>query len=299
MVAEVIGRSGATILGRRMFDNGEEPWGPEPPFRQPVFVVTHRAREPLVKKGGTTFHFVTDGIESALGQARAAAGDKDVQISGGADLVQQYLIAGLLDEVEVHLAPVFLGGGVRLFDRPELTGVRLEAQPGRPVAGRDPRALRRRAVAPASIRPVTTRLRRATGADISAAQARRIALGAQGFGDRRPPGRIDRRHVRRVLDRVGLIQIDSVNVLVRSQEMPLFARLGPHPRDLLPRMAADAELVEYWCHEASLLPVDLWPLMRWRMTPTRGGLGRHASRSAATSRATCGRCSRRCASGGR
>jgi uncharacterized protein YcaQ len=102
-------------------------------------------------------------------------------------------------------------------------------------------------------------------AEISAAQARRIALQAQGFGDRRPSGRVDRRHVRRVLGRVGLIQIDSVNVLVRSQELPLFARLGAHPRDVLPRMAAGAELFEYWCHEASLLPIDLWPLMRWRM----------------------------------
>ena len=101
--------------------------------------------------------------------------------------------------------------------------------------------------------------------DISASQARRIALHAQGFGERRPPGRVDRRHVRRVLDRIGLIQIDSVNVLVRSQEMPLFARLGPHPRGVLPRMAADAEIFEYWCHEASLLPIDRWPLMRWRM----------------------------------
>ncbi|WP_217922989.1 winged helix-turn-helix domain-containing protein [Miltoncostaea oceani] len=101
--------------------------------------------------------------------------------------------------------------------------------------------------------------------EISAAQARRIALRAQGFGPPRPPGRIDRRHARRVLDRVGLIQIDSVNVLVRSQELPLFARLGPHPRDLLPRMAADGELFEFWCHEASLLPVAMWPLMGWRM----------------------------------
>ena len=125
VVAEVIARSGATVLGRRMFDNGEEPWGPEPPFRQPVFVVTHRPREPVERAGGTTYHFVTDGIESALEQARAAAGEKDVQISGGADLVQQYLIAGLLEQIEVHLAPVFLGGGVRLFDRPELTGVRI------------------------------------------------------------------------------------------------------------------------------------------------------------------------------
>ena len=70
--------------------------------------------------------------------------------------------------------------------------------------------------------------------------------------------------MRRVLDRVGLIQIDSVNVLVRSQELPLFARLGPHPRDLLPRMTADGELFEYWCHEASLLPIDMWPLLRWK-----------------------------------
>jgi dihydrofolate reductase len=125
LLAESIARTGATVMGRRMFDNGEEPWGPEPPFRHPVFVVTHRAREPLVRDGGTTFHFVTDGIERALEQARAAAGERDVEIGGGADIVQQYLLAGLLDELEIHLAPVFLGGGVRLFDRPELAGRRL------------------------------------------------------------------------------------------------------------------------------------------------------------------------------
>jgi uncharacterized protein YcaQ len=101
--------------------------------------------------------------------------------------------------------------------------------------------------------------------EISAARARRIALGAQGFGVPRPTGRVDRRHVRRVFDHVGLIQIDSVNVLVRSQELPLFARLGPHRRDLLPGMAGDGELFEYWGHEASLLPIDLFPLFRWRM----------------------------------
>jgi uncharacterized protein YcaQ len=100
--------------------------------------------------------------------------------------------------------------------------------------------------------------------DLSASQARRIALLAQGLADRRPTGRVDRRHVRRVLGRVGLIQIDSVNVLVRSQELPLFARLGTHPRDALTRMTADAELFEYWCHEASLLPIAMWPLLRWR-----------------------------------
>jgi uncharacterized protein YcaQ len=102
-------------------------------------------------------------------------------------------------------------------------------------------------------------------ATLSAAQARRIALVAQGFAAPRPTGRIDRRHVRRVFDRVGLIQIDSVNVLVRSQELPLFARLGPHPRDLLQRMANDGELFEYWAHEASLLPVEVQPLFRFRM----------------------------------
>lgn len=103
---------------------------------------------------------------------------------------------------------------------------------------------------------------------LSLAQARRMALGAQGFGDERLGAhgrRVDRRHVHRVLDRVDLVQIDSVNVVVRSQEMPLFARLGPHPRDLWPRLAAGAEVFEYWCHEASLLPVGHWPLIQWRM----------------------------------
>jgi uncharacterized protein YcaQ len=96
-------------------------------------------------------------------------------------------------------------------------------------------------------------------------RARRTALAAQGFADPRPVGRIDRRHVRRVLDRVGLIQIDSVNVLVRSQELPLFARLGPHPRDLLPKMLDAGELFEYWAHEASLLPIETLPWFRWTM----------------------------------
>jgi uncharacterized protein len=92
-----------------------------------------------------------------------------------------------------------------------------------------------------------------------------MALAAQGFTDPRPAGRVDRRHVRRVFDRVGLIQIDSVNVLVRSQELPLFARLGPHPRDVIARMCADGELFEYWAHEASLLPIETLPLFRWLM----------------------------------
>ena len=108
---------------------------------------------------------------------------------------------------------------------------------------------------------------------LSADQARRIALGAQGFADPRPTARVDRRHGRRVLDRVALLQIDSVNVVVRSQELPLFARLGHHRRDLIPKMTAAGDLFEYWAHEASHLPVALQPLLRWRMDAARDGVG--------------------------
>jgi dihydrofolate reductase len=96
--------------------NADAWWGDEPPFHHPVFVLTHHEREPVEKQGGTTYTFVTDGIESALEQARAAAGDKDVTVAGGADVVQQYLAAELFDEIQLHVAPVLLGGGVRLFD---------------------------------------------------------------------------------------------------------------------------------------------------------------------------------------
>lgn len=107
--------------------------------------------------------------------------------------------------------------------------------------------------------------------EVSLASARRIALAAQGFASPRPTGRVDRRHLRKVLDHVGLIQIDSVNVLVRSQELPLFSRLGDHPRSLIPDATADGELFEYWCHEASHLPVSMHRLVRWRMEEARNG----------------------------
>ncbi|MEP1122961.1 MAG: crosslink repair DNA glycosylase YcaQ family protein [Ilumatobacter sp.] len=101
--------------------------------------------------------------------------------------------------------------------------------------------------------------------ELSASQARRVALYAQGFGAKRPSGRVDRRHLRKVLDHIGLIQIDSVNVLVRSQELPLFARLGPHPRTLIADATAAGELFEYWVHEACHVPVEQRPLYRWAM----------------------------------
>jgi dihydrofolate reductase len=135
VVADAIERAGATIMGRRMFSGGagqweDDPnangwWGDEPPFRHPVFVLTHHPREPL-ELGETTFTFVADGVETALEQARAAAGDKDVQVAGGANVVQQYLGAGLLDELEIHLVPVLLGGGVRLLDHLEPTELELD-----------------------------------------------------------------------------------------------------------------------------------------------------------------------------
>ncbi|MEZ5373951.1 MAG: crosslink repair DNA glycosylase YcaQ family protein [Microthrixaceae bacterium] len=109
--------------------------------------------------------------------------------------------------------------------------------------------------------------------DLSPSQARRIALGAQGFGTPRPSGRVDRRHLRRIVRQMGLIQVDSVNVLARSQELVLFARLGPHPRSLLWDATADGELFEYWVHEASLVPVELHPHLRWHMARPVGWKG--------------------------
>ncbi len=121
---------GALILGRRMADLGIGPWGEEPTFHAPCFVVTHRPAETIVKKGGTSYIFITDGIEAALERARQAAGSQDVQVNGGADVAQQYLNRGLLDEIRLHLVPIILGTGTRLFDgvRTDVRLVPREAQ---------------------------------------------------------------------------------------------------------------------------------------------------------------------------
>ena len=125
VVAETVGRAGAVLMGRRMFDGdsgpwGEEPsrgwWGEDPPFAVPVFVVTHHEREPLVMQGREAFTFVTGGVEEAIARAGDAAGDRDVLISGGANVAQQALRAGRLDELQLHIVPLLLGGGVRLLD---------------------------------------------------------------------------------------------------------------------------------------------------------------------------------------
>jgi dihydrofolate reductase len=120
---EVVRNVGAYIMGRRMFGGGGGPWdetwtgwwGDEPPYHAPVFVLTHHSREPLSMRGGTTFTFVTEGIDSALEQASAASGDRDVAIAGGASTVRQYLAAGLLDELYLHIVPIILGAGERLL----------------------------------------------------------------------------------------------------------------------------------------------------------------------------------------
>jgi dihydrofolate reductase len=124
VVDEVVQNVGAYIMGRKMFGGGEGPrdqawtgwWGEDPPYHAPVFVLTHHRREPVVMQGGTTFTFVTDGPESALERARAAAGEKHVSIAGGASTVQQYLAASLLDELYLHIVPVILGAGERLLE---------------------------------------------------------------------------------------------------------------------------------------------------------------------------------------
>jgi dihydrofolate reductase len=119
VIAETYESAGAYVMGRRMADGGEIPWGADPPFRAPVFVVTNRPRQTLQRQGGTSFTYVTAGIETAIGQARAAANGKNVAIAGGGTLLQQVIRLGLLDELELHIVPVILGAGMRLLG-PEL-----------------------------------------------------------------------------------------------------------------------------------------------------------------------------------
>ena len=145
LVARNLAAVGATVMGRKMFSGGEgswesDPnadgwWGDEPPFRTPVFVVTHHARTAVTFANGTEFHFVTDGVESAVARARDAADAKDVRVAGGASVATQCLQAGLLDRIDLHVSPILLGGGVRLFEGADLTRLELvESQASERVA---------------------------------------------------------------------------------------------------------------------------------------------------------------------
>jgi dihydrofolate reductase len=126
IVRETFERTGASVMGKRMFDAGERMWPEEAPFRTPVFVVTHEKRDPWERPGGTTFHFVNDGIEPALEQAREAAGGRDVRIAGGGETILEYVNAGLVDEFSIALSPVLFGSGIRLFEGVDAGRVALE-----------------------------------------------------------------------------------------------------------------------------------------------------------------------------
>jgi dihydrofolate reductase len=153
VVEESLENIGATVMGRNMFGGGPGPWGDDPwegwwgddpPFRTAVFVLTHHEREPLEKQGGTTFTFVTTGIESALAEAREAAAGKDVSLGGGANVIQQYLAAGLVDELQLNVVPVVLGDGTRLFDN--IAGAEVKLEPVRVVEAPDVTHLKYRVV---------------------------------------------------------------------------------------------------------------------------------------------------------
>jgi dihydrofolate reductase len=116
MLRHTMERSGANIMGKRMFEQGERSWPEDAPFHTHVYVLTHEEREPWVRPGGTTFYFITGGPERAIELARESAGSRDIRISGGANAIQQYLNMGVVDELEIALAPVLLGGGRRLFE---------------------------------------------------------------------------------------------------------------------------------------------------------------------------------------
>jgi dihydrofolate reductase len=126
IVRETFERTGASVMGKRMFDAGEHAWPDEAPFHTPVFVVTHEPRDLWERPGGTTFHFVNDGIETALDQAREAAGDRDVRIAGGGATILEYVNAGLIDEFSIALSPVLFGSGIRLFEGVDASRVALE-----------------------------------------------------------------------------------------------------------------------------------------------------------------------------
>ena len=158
VIEEATENIGAVIMGRNMFGGGPGPWddswrgwwGEDPPFHVPTFVLTHHERSPLEMEGGTTFHFVTTGIEAALTQAREAAAGKDIRLGGGAEAAQQYLAAGLIDELQLNIVPVLLGAGERLFENvgadlqlqqtrvlhtSEVTHIRYRCEAGSPPAG--------------------------------------------------------------------------------------------------------------------------------------------------------------------
>ena len=126
IVRETFERTGASVMGKRMFDAGEQAWPEEAPFHTPVFVLTHEKRDPWERPGGTIFHFVDDGIGPALDQAREAAGDRDVRIAGGGATILEYVNAGLIDELSIALSPVLFGSGIRLFDGVDAGRVALE-----------------------------------------------------------------------------------------------------------------------------------------------------------------------------
>ncbi|MFG1796481.1 dihydrofolate reductase family protein [Nocardia sp. NPDC049149] len=133
IVRETFERTGASVMGKRMFDAGEQMWPAEAPFHTPVFVVTHQQRDPWERPGGTVFHFVNDGIESTLDQARKAAGDRDVRVAGGGATILEYLNAGLIDEFTIALSPVLFGAGVRLFDGIDAARVALKPEHAEPT----------------------------------------------------------------------------------------------------------------------------------------------------------------------
>lgn len=126
LLEETFRRTGVSVMGKRMFEGGERFWPEEAPFHTPVYVVTHETRAPWVRPGGTTFHFVNDGVESAVRQARRDAGSRDVRVAGGANLIVQTLNAGLVDELAIAVAPVVFGAGARLFDGVDRRRVQLE-----------------------------------------------------------------------------------------------------------------------------------------------------------------------------